>query len=226
MKVKLDENVPRRAAQLLGGRGHQIDTVLDEGLGGAPDADVLRAATSDGRLLVTLDRGLARRAQLPARRARRDPRPAPLAFASASRSSPASSSPSSAATLGADWSPSRSHNSACFASAEADDPSPLSRQGCRRHPRWTRARAGASGMGAQRSQVTFALRSSRTPFSDRHRSRRSVRDHGILEPLLRSAGESRENFWLALPWSWLSPSERWGTTPRRRNRNAARPVPD
>jgi len=57
VKVKLDENVPRRAVQLLADAGHQVDTVLDEGLGGAPDADVLRAAISDGRLLVTLAAG-------------------------------------------------------------------------------------------------------------------------------------------------------------------------
>ncbi|MGH2856270.1 MAG: DUF5615 family PIN-like protein [Solirubrobacteraceae bacterium] len=58
MKVKLDENIPRRAVAVLTGAGHQVDTVLDERLGGAPDVEVLRAASAEGRLLVSLDRGL------------------------------------------------------------------------------------------------------------------------------------------------------------------------
>lgn len=58
MKVKLDENMPRRAAEVFTRAGHEVDTVLDEGLGGAGDPEVLAAAGSAGRLLVTLDRGL------------------------------------------------------------------------------------------------------------------------------------------------------------------------
>jgi hypothetical protein len=38
--------------------GHEIDTVVEEGLTGSPDPDVVRAATAAGRLLITLDRGI------------------------------------------------------------------------------------------------------------------------------------------------------------------------
>ncbi len=58
MKVKLDENVPRRAMQTLVRAGHEVDTVIDEDLAGASDPDVVAAAGADGRLLITLDRGL------------------------------------------------------------------------------------------------------------------------------------------------------------------------
>ena len=37
--------------------GHEVETVLDEELGGAPDRDVLEAAIRESRLLITLDRG-------------------------------------------------------------------------------------------------------------------------------------------------------------------------
>jgi predicted nuclease of predicted toxin-antitoxin system len=38
-------------------RGFDVDTVLDESLGGRNDPDVLAAATAEGRMLLTLDRG-------------------------------------------------------------------------------------------------------------------------------------------------------------------------
>lgn len=57
MKLKLDENVTVAAKDLLVGLGHQVDTVVDEGLTGRPDQDVLAAAVADGRVLVTCDLG-------------------------------------------------------------------------------------------------------------------------------------------------------------------------
>lgn len=57
MKVKLDENIPRLVGDTLTAAGHEVDTVVQEGIGGAPDPDVLHAAAADGRLLITLDRG-------------------------------------------------------------------------------------------------------------------------------------------------------------------------
>lgn len=57
MKIKLDENLPRSAAAILSDAGHDVDTVLDEDLGGADDPTVSRAATESGRLILTLDRG-------------------------------------------------------------------------------------------------------------------------------------------------------------------------
>lgn len=58
MKVKLDENVPRSAERALVAAGHDVDTVADEDLAGAPDPRVVAAAATTGRLLITLDRGL------------------------------------------------------------------------------------------------------------------------------------------------------------------------
>lgn len=57
MKIKLDENVPRLVGDTLTAAGHEVDTVVQEGIGGAPDPDVLHAAAADGRLLITQDRG-------------------------------------------------------------------------------------------------------------------------------------------------------------------------
>jgi len=52
-----DENLPTSAA-ILASAGHDVDTVLAEGLTGAPDPDVVLAATAAGRILVSLDVGL------------------------------------------------------------------------------------------------------------------------------------------------------------------------
>lgn len=57
MKLKLDENIPHGAADVLRARHLDIDTVLDEALGGRNDPTVLEAAGTDGRILITLDRG-------------------------------------------------------------------------------------------------------------------------------------------------------------------------
>ena len=40
------------------GAGHDVDTVIQEGLIGAPDRDVVAAATVTGRILISPDRGL------------------------------------------------------------------------------------------------------------------------------------------------------------------------
>jgi predicted nuclease of predicted toxin-antitoxin system len=58
VRVELDQNVPRSARQVLIAAGHDVDTVVDEELGGASDPQVVTAAAADGRLLITLDRGL------------------------------------------------------------------------------------------------------------------------------------------------------------------------
>ncbi|HVX20282.1 MAG TPA: DUF5615 family PIN-like protein [Acidimicrobiales bacterium] len=59
MRLKLDENLPADAVQVARSAGFDVDTVVDEGLVGAADSDVVRAATDEGRLIVTLDRGLS-----------------------------------------------------------------------------------------------------------------------------------------------------------------------
>lgn len=57
MKVKLDENLPLCLVELLAGRGHEVDTVVQEGLAGRTDRQVAEAARREGRMIVTADRG-------------------------------------------------------------------------------------------------------------------------------------------------------------------------
>ena len=59
MRFKLDENLPVSSAAILASSGHDVDTVGQEGLSGAPDPDVVAAATAVGRVLISLDVGLA-----------------------------------------------------------------------------------------------------------------------------------------------------------------------
>jgi len=54
-RFKLDENLPRDAAALFGAAGHDVQTVLDEDLGGKPDRDVIEVACAEDRIFVTLD---------------------------------------------------------------------------------------------------------------------------------------------------------------------------
>jgi predicted nuclease of predicted toxin-antitoxin system len=58
VKFKLDENLPVSSAAILTSADQNVDTVTDEGLTGAPDHDVVSAATAAGRILISLDRGL------------------------------------------------------------------------------------------------------------------------------------------------------------------------
>jgi predicted nuclease of predicted toxin-antitoxin system len=55
MKVKLDENMPAAMLNLLREAGHDVSSVVDEGLSGTDDSRVIRAATSQGRILITFD---------------------------------------------------------------------------------------------------------------------------------------------------------------------------
>jgi predicted nuclease of predicted toxin-antitoxin system len=55
VKVKLDENIPHTVCQRLALLGVDADSVLDERLGGRPDADVWGAAQAEERFFVTQD---------------------------------------------------------------------------------------------------------------------------------------------------------------------------
>lgn len=55
MRFKLDENLDTRLAALLIERGHEADSAIAEGLGGASDEKLFSACAQDRRVLVTLD---------------------------------------------------------------------------------------------------------------------------------------------------------------------------
>lgn len=55
MKFKIDENLPREFAELLRAVGHDALTVLDQGLVGATDPEILVRCQEERRALITLD---------------------------------------------------------------------------------------------------------------------------------------------------------------------------
>jgi predicted nuclease of predicted toxin-antitoxin system len=57
VRVKVDEHLPASVAALLRERGYDADTVIEEGLAGSTDEDLLVAAREEDRMIVTLDRG-------------------------------------------------------------------------------------------------------------------------------------------------------------------------
>lgn len=63
--VKLDENVPDSIGAILRDAGHDVALARDEQLAGVTDERLLAAATAEGRVLVSFDRGLANIIQHP-----------------------------------------------------------------------------------------------------------------------------------------------------------------
>jgi predicted nuclease of predicted toxin-antitoxin system len=55
MKFKLDENLGASTQKIIRDKGYDCLTFVDEGLSGASDPQVLGAANSEGRILVTMD---------------------------------------------------------------------------------------------------------------------------------------------------------------------------
>lgn len=55
MKIKLDENLPASLGAPLVALGHDVDSVIEEGLAGRDDGAVWNAAQSAGRFLITQD---------------------------------------------------------------------------------------------------------------------------------------------------------------------------
>ena len=55
MRLKLDENLGKRGRALLLSAGHEVVTVFEQRLAGAPDRLVLNVCRDEGRALVTLD---------------------------------------------------------------------------------------------------------------------------------------------------------------------------
>ena len=59
LRHKLDKNLPRRVEPALRALGHDVETVVAEGLSGSSDPAVLAACNSEARVLVTLDLDIA-----------------------------------------------------------------------------------------------------------------------------------------------------------------------
>ena len=55
MKLKLDENLGDRGAEMFRGAGHDVATVPGQNLTSAPDPRVIAACHAEQRCLVTLD---------------------------------------------------------------------------------------------------------------------------------------------------------------------------
>ena len=52
MKIKIDECLPREFSALLRQKGHNTETVYQEGLQGAPDDEVWRASQIEKRFFI------------------------------------------------------------------------------------------------------------------------------------------------------------------------------
>lgn len=65
MKLKLDENLGQLGAELLGEAGYDVATVLEEGLAGVSDQDLIDQCRREGRALVTLDLDFANPVRFP-----------------------------------------------------------------------------------------------------------------------------------------------------------------
>jgi predicted nuclease of predicted toxin-antitoxin system len=57
MRIKVDEDLPKAAVQMLRGQGHQALGVIEQGMGGRKDPDLWRAVQAEHRFLVTADKG-------------------------------------------------------------------------------------------------------------------------------------------------------------------------
>ena len=55
MKIKLDHNLSRHLRASVEAFGHDVDTAYEEGLARATDREVLHEATTQDRILFTLD---------------------------------------------------------------------------------------------------------------------------------------------------------------------------
>ena len=59
VKLKVDENLPAEVVTILAQAGHDAATVLDQGMGGAPDGQIAERCQKEGRAVVTLDADFA-----------------------------------------------------------------------------------------------------------------------------------------------------------------------
>jgi predicted nuclease of predicted toxin-antitoxin system len=59
VKFKLDENIPAELVEDLRAAGHDAATAHDEGATSASDPELLALVKAEGRIFLTLDKGVA-----------------------------------------------------------------------------------------------------------------------------------------------------------------------
>jgi predicted nuclease of predicted toxin-antitoxin system len=57
LKIKIDEDLPKVFVRILLDRGYDADRVVDEGMGGWKDPEIWPVIQSEGRFLITADKG-------------------------------------------------------------------------------------------------------------------------------------------------------------------------
>lgn len=57
MRIKVDEDLPKAATQILRDRGYEAVSVVEQGLGGVKDPELWRVVENEQRFLVTADKG-------------------------------------------------------------------------------------------------------------------------------------------------------------------------
>lgn len=67
MKFKLDENLGALGQGLLEAAGHDVMTILQQLMSGAPDSEVYRVCQAEDRILVTLDHDFGETLRFPPR---------------------------------------------------------------------------------------------------------------------------------------------------------------
>jgi len=64
-KLKVDENLPVAAKELLEKAGYDCETVFDESLGGCPDEKIVATCEKESRVLISLDLDMANIVKFP-----------------------------------------------------------------------------------------------------------------------------------------------------------------
>lgn len=59
LRIKVDEDLPPIIAELLRNRGYEATTVVEQHMGGYKDAELWKAIQTEGKFLVTADKGFA-----------------------------------------------------------------------------------------------------------------------------------------------------------------------
>ena len=57
MRIKVDEDLPRAAVQMLRRHGHEAVSVVEQGMGGTKDDALWQMVQAEQRFLVTADKG-------------------------------------------------------------------------------------------------------------------------------------------------------------------------